>query len=149
MPLLMFSQEIVAEALVRARGNLSEASRILDCDRQTVANYIERYPPLAEVTRAAREVLADSAETALWRLVENDDGPTVRWVLSRLRKGTYGDSLELNAKVTGDAANPIHVQVEAANQDATRIDAIRQILVEAGVLTPAADDSEAGEGPHT
>lgn len=143
---LQFSRDAVAEALIRSRGILSEASRILDCDRVTVYRYLERFPDLVEIQTQAREILADSAEDALWKLVQEGDGPTVRWVLKSLRSGVFGDKLDLTAKVIGDAEKPIHVQVEAANQDADRVQSILQIMAEAGVLVPSGDPGEAREG---
>ena len=64
-----YTVEQVAEALRLSAGILSAAGEKLGCSGQCVANYISRYPKLAEVAREAQEATLDLAESGLVSLI--------------------------------------------------------------------------------
>ena len=64
-----YTVEQVAEALRLSAGILSAAGEKLGCSGQCVANYLSRYPKLAEVAREAQEATLDLAESGLVSLI--------------------------------------------------------------------------------
>ncbi len=70
-----FGPEKVSEALRRTGGIKSHAATLLGCTRQTVGNYIKRYPEVHEVWIEARETIVDAAQSKLYEAVERGEWP--------------------------------------------------------------------------
>ena len=81
-----YTQQRVIDAIQAARGIKAAAARALGCSRQTVTNYIDRYPAVKEAYQEARDTLLDDAESALVALVEKQEWPAVRFLLVTLGK---------------------------------------------------------------
>lgn len=62
-----FTPEQIAAALRATRGLLSDAAKQLGCSRQTISDYLERYPELKTVIVEAREAMLDFAEAKLYQ----------------------------------------------------------------------------------
>jgi cell division protein FtsX len=140
-----FTVDQIADALRKSRGIAADAATFLSVSRRTIANYIERYPELREVQHEAREQLADLAERSLNRLVEQDDGPTIRWVLAKLRSQVFGDTMNLQIK--GETKHI--VQLEAVNNDRERLSDIVRILEETDLISLGIEPQETGEAGHS
>jgi hypothetical protein len=67
-----FSKASVKRAIEGSRGNLTTVADTLNCTRQTVHNYLQRYPDLRDSLEQERESLVDLAENKLAKLI--DDG---------------------------------------------------------------------------
>ena len=65
-----YTVEQVAEALRLSAGILSAAGEKLGFSGQCVANYLSRYPKLAEVAREAQEATLDLAKSGLVSLIK-------------------------------------------------------------------------------
>ncbi len=68
-----FKVSQVIAAIQRADGIVAGAARILGCNRDTIDNYIKRYPTVAQAYKEVNETTLDIAEGILvkqWR----DDG---------------------------------------------------------------------------
>ena len=57
--------ELVQRQLIASTGNVSHAARVLGVTRNTLYEYIHRYPELAIILSDTRESLVDAAESAL------------------------------------------------------------------------------------
>ena len=66
-----FTKEQVELALHESRGVKASAAARLGCSRQTVDNYLEKWPELAETMDAARAGLIDQAVSALVNDITN------------------------------------------------------------------------------
>jgi hypothetical protein len=69
----------MADALTESRGLVTVAAKVLGCDGQTVRNYIERFPAVAQAVIDARESLIDSAE---YKLAEAIEQRGERWAVT-------------------------------------------------------------------
>ena len=77
-----FTCEQVEAAIRAADGNLSEAARKLKCNRNTVLNYISRYPVLKEVQAELAEMDLDFAERKLKEHIRKGSEAMLRFMLS-------------------------------------------------------------------
>jgi hypothetical protein len=90
MPKYSVSQ--VLEALRIHHGLLVLAAEALGCSRQTLYNYAERYPVVAEVLAEERERFVDVAEQGLYYHLEEKSPWAIALVLKTLgRQRGYGD----------------------------------------------------------
>ena len=64
-----FTEEQCAEALKRANGVVSVASRHLGCTARTFRRYFERYPALHDVRADCEATLIDLAEGKLYSTI--------------------------------------------------------------------------------
>jgi len=76
----------VIDAIQAAYGIKTRAAALLGCTRQTVDNYIRADPAIRAAYDQARESLVDLAEARLFALVDCDEWPAVRFILSNLGK---------------------------------------------------------------
>jgi hypothetical protein len=102
----------VADALTKARGVVSHAARLLDCDRTTVYAYINRYPTVAQARDDAREDLLDYVENKLLeQITEGNMTAIIFYLKTQGRHRGYVERMEhaghdggeLTIKVTHDA----------------------------------------------
>lgn len=68
-----YAPETVADAIRQVDGNLSEASDILGCCRQTVHEYVNRHDICAEARDDARGSLVDLARSTYREILEDDE----------------------------------------------------------------------------
>lgn len=74
------------EAVRASNGIKSEVARRLKCSRQTVDNYLHKYPELqAELVRS-RDSFVDLAETKLLKMVKKDNLTAILFTLETLGK---------------------------------------------------------------
>ena len=86
----------VIEALRKARGIKAVAAKLLECSRQTVDNYIERYATVRAAYEEQRETLVDIAEGKLMKKLDADEWPAIKFVLVTLGKDRgYTERTEL------------------------------------------------------
>lgn len=76
-----YSQQNVIDALRAAKGIKAAAAQALGCTRQTITNYIDRYPTVKEAYLDACETTLDLAESKLIVLVEKEAWPAIRFLL--------------------------------------------------------------------
>ena len=79
-----FSTQQVINALRSARGIQYGAALILKCTRQTVSNYIDRYPTVKQVYDEERESMIDIAESRLLDSVIRGDAWAIGFTLRTL-----------------------------------------------------------------
>lgn len=107
----------IEKALRSARGNISEAARMLKCGRSTVVLYIERYPELKNVVTEAREAMLDFAESKLRQHIENDSERMLQFFLQTQgrRRGYRTDTNGLYDN--GSAVGRIVIEIIDPAQD--------------------------------
>ena len=81
-----YTQAQVIDAIKAAKGIKAAAAETLGCSRQTVTNYIDRYPAVKEAYEEARDTSLDLAESKLIALVEREEWPAIRFMLVTLGK---------------------------------------------------------------
>lgn len=64
-----FTTKQMIEAIGQAKGVLAQAARLLNCDRQTVANYIDRHPTVKAAFDEANETTIDYVESQLLKQI--------------------------------------------------------------------------------
>ena len=81
-----YSQARVIDAIKAAKGIKATAAANLKCSRQTVTNYIDRYPAVKAAYEEAVESTIDLAQSKLIVLVEREEWPAIRFLLVTLGK---------------------------------------------------------------
>jgi len=81
-----FSRRTFREAIIGSRGIKSVIAEALDCSRQTVDNYLTRWPDLVGVVAQERESLVDRAESKLMEAVDKGELKAVLFVLETMGK---------------------------------------------------------------
>ena len=82
-----YAQATVIKAIQAARGIKATAAASLNCSRQTITNYIDRYPAVKAAYQEALDTSLDLAESKLIACVERDEWPAIRFMLVTLGKG--------------------------------------------------------------
>ena len=104
-----YAQAEVAEALRAARGLVVVAARRLGCNRNTVLNYVDRYPSVAEALSEARELQLDVSEARLFQAIDQGELAAITFYLRTVgRHRGYSERHEV--AVDGKVA----VEAEAA-----------------------------------
>ena len=65
--------DLIAKALRASAGIYTSAAAMLNCSRNTVKGYVERYPHLQRVLEEIQEARLDLAETVLVKAMDDDD----------------------------------------------------------------------------
>lgn len=76
----------VEKALLEHHGILLKAAEALQCSRQALYNFLERFPELNAVREEASERLVDVAESHLASALQDGDMKTIRWYMERKGK---------------------------------------------------------------
>ncbi len=111
------SAEEVIEAIRNNHGLLAAAARELGVTRQTVYNYVKRYPTIARAVEESRETILDMAEGQLYKAVKNGSVPAMMFLLKTVgRNRGYVERQEV-AGVTDAPLRIEIVDVEAKRND--------------------------------
>lgn len=90
----------VYEALVAARGNVSEVCRVLGARRQRINDMIARIPALKVARDEFREGVIDKAEDNIFKKVEAEDDGASRFVVQTIGKERgWSAKIETSANV--------------------------------------------------
>lgn len=85
-----FDRKVVRDAIISAGGNIARAAKILDAERKTVYNYINRFKSLRGVVEKERQnrrnYRLDLAENNLDAALEAGEWRATEYVLSTLGK---------------------------------------------------------------
>src|SRR3990167_6133961 len=81
-----YTAEQVIEAVRRNKGILTLAARDLHCTRQTVHNYVNRYPTIKAAMDDERDSLLDMAEGKLFEQVRKGNMTAIIFTLKTLGK---------------------------------------------------------------
>ena len=81
-----FTVEEVIAAVKKNRGILALAAKELGCARQTLHNYVNRYPTVAQAVSDERESLLDLAEGSLFEQVRKGNITAIIFTLKTLGK---------------------------------------------------------------
>ena len=81
-----YTQAQLIDAIQAAKGIKATAAQSLGCSRQTITNYIDRYPAVKAAYQEARDTSLDLAESKLIALVEREEWPAIRFMLVTLGK---------------------------------------------------------------
>ena len=104
----------IIEALREKHGNLSAASRYLNCSRDTIRRYIDLYPTVKAVADEERETLIDFAENQLFKQVQDGNITAIIFTLKTIGKSRgYVERQE----VTGAEGGAVIVRWDAENND--------------------------------
>jgi len=98
-----FRVETVKEALIKAKGFISRAAEILQCDKSTVYSYLKRYPKLNDVLKEQRETMLDFAESKLMAAISEGNLTAIIFFLkTQGRSRGYYEKIEANTSFSID-----------------------------------------------
>jgi len=81
-----YSAEQVIEAIRKSRGLLSVVAQRLGCTRQTVENYVKRYPTVDRAVKEERQKVIDVAEGKLFEKLQSGESWAIQFILKTLGK---------------------------------------------------------------
>ena len=86
-----YSVNIVLKAIKNTGGIKTQICSNLNCDRKTLAKYIDKYPEIKEAIETEEESVLDMAESSLFALIQNGDSASIFYFLNNKgRKRGYG-----------------------------------------------------------
>lgn len=98
-----FTKQQVEDALIKAKGLVSDAASYLGCDPRTVRNYFERYPTLKELCNEQREALLDFTEKKLFeKIAEGNLTAIIFFLKTQGRSRGYYERIETNTSFSID-----------------------------------------------
>lgn len=80
------TKESVETALRETKGMISLAAKRLGCSRETVYDYIKKYPSVATAIHDEREATLDMAELALFKAIQNGEAWAIAMTLKTIGK---------------------------------------------------------------
>lgn len=90
-----YTAQQVIDALHEAKGYVSKAASILQCEPQTVYNYRDRYVSVAKAWNAIREARHDSVESALaGRIAAGDTTAIIFYLKTQCKERGYTERFE-------------------------------------------------------
>jgi hypothetical protein len=111
-------EERARAALTAARGNLTNAAKLLGCSRQNVAETIERYPALRKLSDELMEMSIDGWEEKLEEIGMKQNNPTALLGLLNAHGKSRGYARHANdVHITGTAEHRhLHLSSDKFNQ---------------------------------
>jgi uncharacterized protein YaaR (DUF327 family) len=82
-----FKIEQIQNAILKANGLVSVAAKVLNCDNQTIYNYIKEFPQLKDTLQEARDKTLDLAENKLFELINEKDKTAIIFFLKTIGRG--------------------------------------------------------------
>ena len=90
-----YSQKTVLKAIKDSRGLMQIVADRLGCEWHTAERYILKWTATQGAMQAEEERMKDFAQSRLFQLIEENDGHTIRWYLSRKAKDRgFGDEMK-------------------------------------------------------
>ena len=83
---IKLNKKKVEEALRETHGNFQLAGRKLNCTRQAIHRYVDKYPDLQVIVQEERDAVIDVAESALQRAVLNGEPWAIALTLKTIGK---------------------------------------------------------------
>ena len=103
LSLSKFTEARMGQALVKAYGVIETAAEGLGCSKNTVYEYLKRYPALKDVLSEAREGALDLAESRLIKAIEADNLVAIIFFLKTQGKHRgYVERSEHDVSLRGD-----------------------------------------------
>lgn len=103
-----FTMGQMLKAVHLAKGMVSHAARRLRCHPETIREYANRFPEIAQALQEEREAVTDIAELALHKAIQERQGWAVCFYLkTQGRSRGYIERIEH----TGEGGGPITVDV--------------------------------------
>jgi hypothetical protein len=126
-----YTVERVRQALIEARGFKTVAARALQCEPNTIDNYIKRYPSLREALRGEREKQLDFAELQLLKAIADREPWAVAMYLKTIGKDRgYVERVDISVLIQ-QAVAKVAVEFDMTPDDLLA-EASRYILEERG-----------------
>lgn len=104
----------IIEALKEKHGNIAAAARFLNCSRNTISKYIDKYQTVKSVADEERETLIDFAENQLFQQVKDGNITAIIFTLKTI--GKHRGYVE-RQEVTGADGGAVTVKWDAENND--------------------------------
>lgn len=105
----------VGDALDKANGINADAARILGLSRQAVSDYIKKSKKLQARKAAIVQERLDLAENKLHALIEQADGPSIRFYLKT--QGKDRGYVERQEQTGPDGAPMVHIYMPDNGRD--------------------------------
>lgn len=108
--------EQVIEAVRKNKGILTLVARDLRVTRQTVHNYVNRFPTIAKAVEDERNSLLDMAEGKLFEQVQKGNMTAIIFTLKTLGK-SRGYIEHIRNELTGAEGSPIVINIRERHED--------------------------------
>lgn len=106
----------IERSLKKNMGLVSGVAKDLNVERQTVYNYLNKYPKLKDIQKEARDKTTDVAKNRIMNAIDKGDLQTCRWWLAKFDP-EFADKVDVNhsGNMTHDVNHNIKEVQEALN----------------------------------
>ncbi len=95
-----FTPDQVGTALLQTKGMVTLAAKMLNCDYNTVRNYIKRYPEVAQAAKDAKDATIDAVELKLYdNIMRGDTTAAIFYLKTQARDRGYIERIDLNVNI--------------------------------------------------
>lgn len=119
-----FTPGQIIAALEASGGIRLGAARMLRCSPSTIANYIDRYPDIAEACREIEHAHLDIAETVVLKCMARDDKPALQLKAAMHYLKTKGKELGYGS------SRSTHSKKDSCRYDFSRLSSDELIILE-------------------
>lgn len=101
----MYTDQQICDALVEAKGFVSQAAEALGCSQQTIRNRLDKSEVIKAVIEEINESHLDHAETRLFDAIDRGEPWAIKFFLAyRGKSRGYQDSKKIEVKPTQEQA---------------------------------------------
>lgn len=110
-----YTPEQIIEALEKTKGQTTLTARALGCTYQTVRNYMDRYPEVAEAQKLEYEKMGDAVELALYDEAVNQRNTAALIFLAKTKYKNRGYTER--TEVTGGDGKDFTIKIDYDKHD--------------------------------
>lgn len=92
-----YGAKVFIKAIPGSGGIISTIAKRVGCTWNTAKKYIEEYATVQEAYQDECERVDDIAESTLINAIEGGDVASAKWWLSKKRKQTFGDAVDVTS----------------------------------------------------
>ena len=92
-----YKAQVFIDAIPGSGGIIATIAERVGCAWNTAKKYIEEYPTVQQAYKDECEVINDKAESTLITAIEGGDVSSAKWWLTKKRKQTFGEALDITS----------------------------------------------------
>lgn len=92
-----YGAQVFIDNMPGTGGIIGTLAKRVGCDWHTAKRYVDEYPTVRQAYNDECEDINDIAESTIINSIKDGDIPSAKWWLSKKRKKTFGDSLDVTS----------------------------------------------------
>lgn len=124
-----FTATQVADAVKQAKGYVSKAADLLDCDPRTIYNYADQYEMVRDAIAAVREKRHDYVESKLMSRIDGEDTTAIIFYLkTQCKDRGYVERQEMTGKDGGPIESEQKIKPDLSKLSVDELLALRTLV---------------------